>query len=151
MAKIHYGVKPDIFKHAWWSSRGILMMFLKASESPREDPQRERKRAKLREWEKTQNFLAPILRPHLLGGHPSGRHPSGPDFFWVGPHPLGPHHDTHQIQKWIDQKWMGQNWIGQNLSNQDVQNGLAKVGLFRSSFPGQCSLALLLRPHLHGY
>ena len=29
------------------------------------------------------------------------------------PHPSGPHHDTHQIRKWID-NWIGQNWIVQS-------------------------------------
>ena len=55
--------------------------------------------------------------PHYFGA-PLFRGPItwGPTFFWVCPHPSGPHHDTHQIQ----------NWIGQNWSNQDGQNGIGQ-------------------------
>ena len=61
------------------------------------------------------------------------------------PHASGPHHDTHQIQKWIGPNWIGQNWPGQNQdgqtwtgqiwSNQDGQNGI-----------GQSQSLLLERP-----
>ena len=46
--------------------------------------------------------------------------------FWA--HPPGPHHNTHQIQKWIGQNRIGRNWIGQNWSNQDGQNGIGQNG-----------------------
>ena len=65
------------------------------------------------------NFWPPTLwTPHPSGPHlpaspsgplPSGPHPLGPPpfgarfFLCLGPTLLGPHHDTHQIQKWIGQ------------------------------------------------
>ena len=72
---------------------------------PREDTQRETKRAKMgagEEKKKARNFGPPTLR--------------GPIFSGFGPHSLGHHHDTHQIQKCIGPNWIGQNWFWPKLA-----------------------------------
>ena len=83
---------------------------------PREDTQKETKRAKMVAGEGKQR--------EILGPHPSGH------FFWVWAHPSGPpspppllplsrpHHDTHQIQSWIGfgPNWIDQNWLWPKLA-----------------------------------
>ena len=60
-------------------------------------------------------FRAPPYGAPQFGAPPFGAPPFGaPLFLGLAPHPLGPHHDTHQIPKQIGQNWIGQNWIGQN-------------------------------------
>ena len=94
-----------LFFPLWVFSRGILVVF----EVPGAHLEFSDCRVKPR-W--------PGLHPTLRGPTLRGPTTSGPHFFWVwvAPHPVGPHHDTKNIKKWIGQNWIGQNWIGQNWS-----------------------------------
>ena len=68
-----------------------------------------------RREKKARNFVPPPFGAPPFGAPPFGPPPFGaPLFLVLAPHPLGPHHDTHQIPKQIVQNWIGQNWIGQN-------------------------------------
>ena len=66
--------------------------------STRRHPERDRKRKNGSGRGKKSEILGGLapLRPQ-----PTGPHPSGPISSRFGPHPLGHHHDTHQIQTWI--------------------------------------------------
>ena len=79
-----------------------------------ENTPRETKRAKMGAGdEKSAKYWAPHPSAPPFGAPPSGPISSGSHFFLGLAPPLGPHHDTHQIQNLIGQNWIGQNWIGQ--------------------------------------
>ena len=50
----------------------------------------------------------PPFGAHYLGPITSGSH------FFLAPHLLGPHHDTHQIQKQVGQNWIGKTTMTKN-------------------------------------
>ena len=87
------------------------------------------RRQKERKWErrgkKSAKFWPATLR--------------GPIFSGFGLHPLGHHHDTHQIQKWIGPNWIGQNWFWPKIGRAKTKmakSGVAKIGQMRMAKKG---------------